>query len=248
MKDRIVCIHSLTAHGVVGLKPFLARLGDAALPVPSLLLSGPGNMPGCRRFDTDLAGLLDSTLAALGSRGERAVVFVGYLANAGQVAVVEDMLDRHRGVVSAVVVDPVSGDDGRAYVSAELIAAWPRLLARATWALPNLTEVELFTGHMGEAGVAALRARWPELKLIVTGWPAGDDVVTRLYDGPGEGVDHRHARVAGSPSGTGDLFAAEWMREVFLRGTPPEAAMGRAAEAVARALRAGGVGTALGGG
>jgi hydroxymethylpyrimidine/phosphomethylpyrimidine kinase len=247
MKDRIVCIHSLTAHGVVGLKPFLARLGDAALPVPSLLLSGPGNMPGCRRFDADLAGLLDSTLAALGARGERAAVFVGYLANAGQVAIVEDMLDRHGGVVSAVVVDPVSGDDGRAYVGAELIAAWPRLLARATWALPNLTEVELFTGQTGEAGVAALRARWPELKLIVTGWPAGDDVVTRLYDGPGEGVEHRQARVAGSPSGTGDLFAAEWMREVFLRGTTPDAAMARAAEAVARALRAGGVGTALGG-
>ena len=26
MKDRIVCIHSLTAHGVVGLKSFLAGL------------------------------------------------------------------------------------------------------------------------------------------------------------------------------------------------------------------------------
>lgn len=248
MRDRIVCIHSLTAHGVVGLKAFMARLGEAALPVPSLLLSGPGNMPGCRRFDYDFAGLLDSTLAALGARGERAVVFVGYLANAGQVAVIEELLDRHCGVVSAVVVDPVSGDDGRAYVGAELIAAWPRLLARATWSLPNLTETELFTGQAGEAGVAALRARWPELKLIVTGWPAGDDVVTRLYEGPGEGVEHRQAREAGSTSGTGDLFAAEWMREVFRRRTPPEAAMGRAAEAVARALRSGGVGTALDGG
>ena len=247
MKDRIVCIHSLTAHGVVGLKSFLARLGEAALPVPSLLLSGPGNMPGCRRFDPDLAGMLDSTLAALGARGERAAVFVGYLANAGQVAIVEELLDRHCGVVSAVVVGPVSGDDGRAYVSAELIAAWPRLLARATWALPNLTEVELFTGQTGEAAVAALRARWPELKLIVTGWPAGDDVVTRLYEGTGDPAEHRQERVAGSPSGTGDLFAAEWMREVFRFDTPPAAAMARAAEAVARALRAGGVGTALGG-
>ena len=245
MKDRIICIHSLTAHGVVGLKSFLARLGEAALPVPSLLLSGPGNMPGCLRFDTDLAGMLDSTLAALGARGERAAVFVGYLANAGQVAIVEECLDRHRDVVSAVVVDPVSGDDGRAYVSAELIAAWPRLLARATWALPNLTEIELFTGQTGEAAVAALRARWPELKLVVTGWPAGDEVVTRLYEGTGDPAEHRQERVAGSPSGTGDLFAAEWMREVFLRGTTPDAAMARAAEAVARALRAGGVGTAL---
>mgnify|MGYP003893176833 CR=1 FL=1 len=172
-----------------------------------------------------MAGLLDSTLAAVAARGERAVVLVGYLANAGQVAVLEELLERHRGAVSAVVVDPVSGDDGRAYVGADLVAAWPRLLARATWALPNLTEVELFTGRTGEAGVAALRGWWPELKLIVTGWPAGDDVVTRLYDGPGEGVEHRQARVAGRPSGTGDLFAAEWMREVFLRGTPPAAAM-----------------------
>jgi pyridoxal/pyridoxine/pyridoxamine kinase len=73
-------------------------------------------------------------------------------------------------------------------------------------------------------------------------------VVTRLYDGPGEGVEHRQARVAGSTSGTGDLFAAEWMREFFRFGTAPAVAMGRAAEAVARALRAGGVGTALGGG
>ena len=247
MTTGIVCIHSLTAHGVVGLKPFLARLGEAALPVPSVLLSGPGNMPGCRRFDTDLAGLLDSTLAAVAARGERAVVFVGYLANAGQVAIVEELLDRHCGVVSAVVVDPVSGDDGRAYVSAELIAAWPRLLARATWALPNLTEVELFTGQTGEAAVAALRERLPHLGLVVTGWPAGDEVVTRLYEGTGDPVEHRQERVAGSTSGTGDLFAAEWMREVFLRGAMPAVAMARAAEAVARALRAGGVGTALGG-
>jgi pyridoxal/pyridoxine/pyridoxamine kinase len=247
MTSRVVCIHSLTAHGVVGLKAFMARLGEAALPVPSLLLTGPGNMPGCRRFDYDFAAMLDGTLAAVAARSERVVVFVGYLANAGQVAVVEAALERHRAIVSAVVVDPVSGDEGRAYVGAELIAAWPRLLARATWALPNLTEVELFTGQTGEAAVAVLRGRLPELRLVVTGWPAGDEVVTRLYEGTGDGVEHRQKRVAGSASGTGDLFAAEWMREVFLLGTTPAMAMTRAAEMVARALHAGGVGKALGG-
>ena len=247
MMSRVVCIHSFTAHGVVGLKAFMARLGEAALPVPSLLLTGPGNMPGCRRFEYDFAAMLDGTLAAVAARSERVVVFVGYLANAGQVAVVEAALERHRAIVSAVVVDPVSGDDGRAYVSAELIAAWPRLLARATWALPNLTEVELFTGQTGEAALAALRERLPHLGLVVTGWPAGDEVVTRLYEGTGDPVEHRQERVAGSTSGTGDLFAAEWMREVFLRGAMPAMAMARAAEVVARALRAGGVGTALGG-
>ena len=96
MTNRIVCIHSLTAHGVVGLKAFLARWGEAALPVPSLLLTGPGNMPGCRRFEYDFAAMLDGTLAAVAARAERVVVFVGYLANAGQVAVVEAALDRLR--------------------------------------------------------------------------------------------------------------------------------------------------------
>jgi pyridoxine kinase len=247
MTNRVVCIHSLTAHGAVGLKPFMARLGEAALPVPSLLLTGPGNMPGCRRFDYDFAAMLDGTLAAVAARSERVVLFVGYLANAGQVAAVENALERHGAVVSTVVVDPVSGDDARAYVSAELIAAWPRLLARATWALPNLTEVELFTGQSGEAAVEVLRARFPDLGLVVTGWPAGAEVVTRLYEGTGNGVEHRQERVAGSASGTGDLFAAEWTREMFLRRAMPAHAMARAAEIVARALRAGGVGTALGG-
>ena len=47
MKDRVVCIHSLTAHGVVGLKSFLARLGEAALPSLTIVLAGllPGGRP-----------------------------------------------------------------------------------------------------------------------------------------------------------------------------------------------------------
>lgn len=238
MIQRILCIHSFTAHGVVGLKPFLSVLGDAVIPVPSLLLTGPGNMPGCRRLDYDFESMLDGALQAAADDGERLVVFVGYLARAGQVETIRALLTRHRAAVSCIVVDPVSGDNGRPYVAPELLAAWPALLAEAAWALPNLTEVELLTNRKGDAAVDAFRERFPALRLVVTGWPAGDGIETRLYDN-GESARHRQRRVAGHHNGTGDLFAAVWMREVFLRGAAPAEAMVGAARLVAARLRSG---------
>ncbi len=235
---KIICIHSLTAHGVVGLKPFLALLGEAALPVPSLLLTGAGNMPGCRRFGYDFAAMLEGTLAAAVAQDESVVMFIGYLGDAAQVDAIAGTLDRYAAKVSAVVVDPVSGDDGRAYVGAELIAAWPRLLARADWAMPNLTEVELLTGRSGEAAVEEMRVQFPRLQMMVTGWPAGDDVATRLYGAEGATAKHVQRRIAGRFNGSGDLFAAAWMREIFFLGATPAEAMARAAGLVANAIRA----------
>lgn len=234
---RIVCVHSLTAHGVVGLKAFVAELGEAVVAVPSLLLTGPGNMPGCRRFDYDFAGMLDGALAAVSARNERAVLFVGYLAHEGQVAVIEAAIERHVTILDAVVIDPVSGDNDRAYVSPALIAAWPRLLARADWALPNATEVALLTGLQRDAGVAALRARYPRLRLIVTGISRENEIATQFYGEDGASQEHLQPRVGGSFSGTGDLFAAVWMREFFVRGASATQAIAAASAAVLARLR-----------
>jgi pyridoxine kinase len=156
-----------------------------------------------------------------------------------QVAAVEAALDHYAAAISALVVDPVSGDDGRAYVAPALIAAWPRLLARADWALPNMTEVALLAGTPGDAGIEALRAAHPQLNLVVTGVTADGEVATRLVTADGARVEHRQPRLAGHVSGTGDLFAAAWVREVFVRGLAPAEALGRAAQAVAAALREG---------
>lgn len=234
---KVLCVHSLAAHGVVGLKPFIATLGESALAVPSLLLTGPGNMPGCRRFTYDFSAMLEGTLAAAAAQGERVVVFVGYLADAEQVTVLEQALERHAETVAALVVDPICGDHGRPYVAPALIAAWPRLLARADWALPNLTEIALLSEKEGEEAVAVLRYRFPRLRLIVTSWPAGGAIATRLYDDGGVAIDFPQPRIAGEFHGTGDLFAAVWTREVFVGGASPGTAIGLAGSAVAQALR-----------
>lgn len=234
---RIVCVHSLAAHGVVGLKAFIAELGEVAVAVPSSLLTGPGNMPGCRRFDYDFAGMLDGALAAVSARNERAVLFVGYLAHEGQVAVIEAAIERHGAILDALVIDPVSGDNDRAYVSPALIAAWPRLLAKADWALPNTTEVALLTGLERDAGVAALRARYPRLRLIVTGVARENEIATQFYGEDGASQEHLQPRIGGAFSGTGDLFAAVWMREFFVRGVKSAEAIGTASAAVLARLR-----------
>lgn len=230
---RFVCVHSLTGLGVVGLKPFFARLGDAVLPVPSLLLSGPGNMAGCRRVPVDLEAMMDGVLAALGTRGERAVLFVGYLAGAEQVSVIERILDRHAAAVAELVVDPVCGDRGRAYVSAELVAAWPRLLARADWALPNVTEVELLGAGRG---LAALR-EWTRHGVVVTGAFEHGVVTTRISPRGGEAFAHAQRAVPGHFNGTGDLFAAEWLRQRWVEGVTDADATRLAADHVAAVLR-----------
>lgn len=235
---RMVCVHSLAAHGDVGLKPFLSVWGGAVAPVPSLLLTGPGDMPGCRRFDTDVAGMLDGTLTAAAERGEHPAVFVGYLASAVQVDAICSVLDRHEGRIGGLIVDPVSGDHGRAYVARDLIAAWPRLLERAVVALPNVTEVELLAEAAGDDGVEVLRTRFPRLRLIVTGWTEGDHTATRYYHPDGDVSVHAQRTVPAPWQGAGDLFAALWTYHTMVQGDSPALAMRAAAAGVGEALRA----------
>jgi pyridoxal/pyridoxine/pyridoxamine kinase len=232
---RIVCLHSFTAVGAVGLRPYLEVLGKACLPVPTVVLTGPGNLPGVRRQALDAASLLDGVLSHLGGAGERVVVLIGYLASGAQVEPLRRVVEAHRGAVDALVIDPICGDDGRAYVAEELVAAWSGLLVAADWALPNATEVELLAGVKGVRSVEAFRRRWPRPGLIVTGVTEGSEVVTRLRAGS-VSAEHRQARLAGGGSGTGDLFGAWWVRRRWLEGDGPAEAMAEAARRVAIAI------------
>jgi pyridoxal/pyridoxine/pyridoxamine kinase len=218
---KILCVHSLTVHGTVGLKPFLAALGAHCLPVPSLLLTGPGDMPGVRRIEPDFATLLDGALAACAARSERVVLVCGYLAQAGQIDTVLAAIERYREIIIEQVIDPVSGDHGRAYVGADLLAAWPRLLAVADWALPNRTELNLLGGQPDDSAWETWRTRFPALSLVVTSWEETETHITiRLFHRNNE-QRCNHERLPGRYNGSGDLFAARWMRARYLSGLDP---------------------------
>lgn len=237
--NSFLCIHSLTAHGSVGLKAFISTLGEHCLPVPSLLLTGPGNMPGYQRFEYDFESMLRGALAAAIAHGEQLTVFVGYLAHAEQVRVVARALDDHAAAVSATWVDPVCGDHGRAYVSGALIAAWPLLVERAAWVFPNVTEVELLAGASGEGALRALTERFPTASFVVTGRECGTQIETRLLRPARADHVYCQAAIPGRFSGTGDLFAAAFARAVLLEAQTPEAALAAAGSCVAEGIRNG---------
>jgi pyridoxal/pyridoxine/pyridoxamine kinase len=200
-------------------------------------------MPGVRRQAAALPSLLDGALAAL-VPGETVVLVVGYLANAAQVDAVVELVATHRARIRELVVDPVSGDEGRPYVAPELVAAWPRLVALADWALPNHTELGLLTGRASHNTadsefVAAWRESFPSTNLLVTGWPESETQVgTRLYPVSGDTARSAQPREPGRFNGSGDLFAALWLRARLISGLAPAPAAELAAAGVRAAILA----------
>jgi pyridoxal/pyridoxine/pyridoxamine kinase len=230
----LVCLHSLASAGMVGLRPFLRIWGEELRPVPTLLLNAPGDHPHCRRFGLPLAAHFESVLAL---DDEPVAVFVGYLASDTQLTEVVGVLDRHPKRIARVIVDPVSGDQGRAYVAPDLIAAWPQLLERADLAFPNATELSLIVPGGPHDAIDRWRDRFPRLDTIVTGVPVGGHSLRSVLHRPGRPafwVDH--LRRPGHYRGTGDAFAAVCLHEHLARHIPLEPAIAIAASRVSRGI------------
>ena len=77
------------------------------------------------------------------------------------------------------------------------------------------------------------------MQLVVTGWLREKEIATRLYASDGTVKEHAQPRIGGHFSGTGDLFAAAWMRDVFLLGASPALAIASASSAVMTGLQLG---------
>ncbi len=74
---KIVAVNSLPALGHAGLKAVISVLGTQTVTVPTLLLSGTGNMPGHRRVAVPLEELLYSTFELL--KEEKIILYIGML-------------------------------------------------------------------------------------------------------------------------------------------------------------------------
>lgn len=223
---KILCINSLPAYGNAGLKCALAILQTAAVPVPSLVLSGLGNLPGHQRFPYPFAANLAATLQHLSDHEPNFAVSIGYLGSADQPAQIAELLAGRRSQIQGILIDPVCGDQGRAYVSEELIANWSHLLALADWATPNATEALLLGGHPNLAeAIAALQTRYPHTHWVVTSYPLGQQKISNRWYHPQGWADWPQTQISGQISGAGDAFASFLARSLFLEKQPPAAAL-----------------------
>ena len=215
---KILCIHDLSGMGRCSLAvilPVLSVMGCQPVALPTVVLSThTGGLGTPARLDGAAYGL-----AALEHYRELGVefdcIYTGYLGGEEQVALAEKAFDLWPA--ARKVVDPVMGDNGKAYstVTPALIDRMRGLCRRADLILPNATEAALLLGrpYAEPAGPEDAKALADAVQqalgcknAVVTGMPIG----RYLYcAGAGEeAFACRQLHAERSFPGTGDLFGA----------------------------------------
>jgi len=220
-QKKIAVINDMTGFGRCSLAaeiPVISRLGVQCCAVPTAILSNHTGFESCflddytRHFReyTDQWKKLDLRFQG---------ILTGFLGSAEQFALVGEFLDAFVSPDTVICVDPVMGDNGRAYRSytPEMCSAMGDLVRRAHIITPNLTEACLLAGTEYHGGVwhrrelldllSALRALGPE-KIVITGIPQGEYVANLVSQGDAPPRLLRQHRIGESRSGVGDVFSA----------------------------------------
>ncbi|MEZ5839164.1 MAG: pyridoxal kinase PdxY [Hyphomicrobiales bacterium] len=252
-RPAVIVISSLVARGGVGLRAAgfaLERLGFPVWQVPTIMLPyHPGHGPAHRIVPAaaDFAAILDD-LAASPWLGEVGAVLSGYLGAAGQAEAVARFVGAVKAANPAAIYccDPVVGDDGGLYVSADTAAAIrDRLVPVADIATPNRFELSWLAGRDcpdNTALVEAAKALGPARVLVSSAHAMMRGAMATLLVGDGAPIVAEHQAVPNAPHGPGDLLAALFLA-ARLAGASGETALARstsaAFEMVARSARAG---------
>ncbi|MEM9339221.1 MAG: PfkB family carbohydrate kinase [Bacteroidota bacterium] len=232
---KVVAITSLPTVGNAGLKNMMSILGTRLLPVPTLLISGLGNMEGHRRFDVPFEELLHETFAMAERQGYQLIVYVGYLHQASQVDAILRTIEKFSERITSIIIDPVCGDNGQAYINQDIIDRLPKLLKKADWAFPNETEVRILSGFdyasdLGLLQKSLLKAH-PAMRLITTGVKDKEKIYNEFRFGPTE-YRTEHRLIYQPVSGTGDAFVALFILMHFFQHEDIEEALLQAGDAV----------------
>lgn len=219
----ILSFQSEVVYGHVGqgaARFALQRLGHEVWALPTVLLSSHAGYPrveGEAISAERLRRLLDG-LSANGWLGQCDAILSGYLGHAEQAEVIADaVVEVKRMNANAVFcLDPVIGDDGRAYAKPGVAEAMARLLLPlADIVMPNTFELVTLSGlpvrNAEDARAAALRLGRP----LVAATSIPDDtehigIVTATRDECWFASAPRFAQV---PHGGGDLFAALFLAQ-----------------------------------
>ena len=242
---KVLCIHDLSGVGRCSLAvilPVLSVMGVQPVALPTVVLSThtggfgtPARLDGC---DYGMAALEHYRELGL----EFDCIYTGYLGGEVQAAIAEKAFDLWPAAKK--VVDPVMGDNGKAYstVTPEFIDRMRTLCQRADLILPNVTEAglllrkEMFPENFDEAGAQALADELTTLApdAIVTGVAMG-----KYIGCAGAGRDRfviKKLHIERSFPGTGDLYGAVLIGSL-IQGNVMSAAADNAAEFVSLAIQ-----------
>lgn len=251
---RVAVINDICGLGRCSLAaalPVLSVLGHQCCAAPTAVLT---NQTGYDSYALlDCGPLLRRFPEEWRKRGLRLdAICTGFCASPEQVMAARELIEAFRSPDTLVLVDPVLGDHGKLYpvIDPPLQEAIAALALVADVLTPNVTEACVLTGESwavfetGDTGAqlaclhrmgAALLAGGAKI-VCITGWRRAGEVCTLAFREGGCSVFASPA-VAGSYSGTGDLFAAA-LCGLLLRGAALEDAVARTIRFLEASLRA----------
>ena len=248
---RAAVIHDLSGFGRCSLTeviPILSVMGVQCCPLPTAFLSThTGGFQGFTFLDmTEELPRAAAHWKSLGLTFQ--AIYSGFLGSERQIGIVADFIRDFRGPDTLVVVDPVMGDDGRAYqtYTPAMCAGMARLAEVADVITPNLTEAAFLLGRpyeecTGGDGFESREARLRELAEALSLGGRRPVALTGASLAPGRTgamcFDARTGRteavqaefVAHPLHGTGDIFASV-LTGGLLQGNSLREAAGRAVE------------------
>jgi pyridoxine kinase len=217
---KILAISSLPAHKTAGLKAMISILGSSILPVPSVVLSGVNSFAEIVKQKIEIKPLIESSLQIALNESHNIYLFVGYLLDYKDILIVKDFIIKNKHHFAGIIVDPISGDNDKPYISQTLINEWPELLRYADMAFPNITELKIYSGlksmddHISNH-LSAFEARYPDLKYIVTSY-IDDNIKGVLFKEYNSRTIIRHRYFKAHIDGSGDVFASYFIKYYYI--------------------------------
>jgi len=228
----IVSISSRISRGYIGntASAFAARrLGIDVWEVPTVMWAhhpGHGKPSGMVTPATDMAEML-TAFERPEWRKSIDLVMTGYFRDAAQVNAAADFIKRLHDARQQfqVLVDPVCGDAGGAYVAEEVVTAMRNvLLPLADTITPNRFELDILTGDVSPDNTSLLhaaRSLGADNVVVTTAFPETLGIGNLLVERKTATL-HETQAFPEPPHGTGDLFAGVFAARI-LKSSPRDA-------------------------
>lgn len=247
---RVLAIHDMCSFGRCSLTaaiPVISAMGMQVCPFPTALFSN--NLTYGDYTFTDFTPYMNGFMDKWQQLGlSYDAIYSGFLADAGQIAIVSDAIRRFASSDTLVVVDPAMADNGALYpvFTPDIVTEMRKLICHATIITPNYTEACLlldtpYTEAIPQTKyMMSLCQKLADLgpkQIVITSVPAPhEEIKVVSYDTKTASFDECTAsRIPFSTCGTGDLFASV-LTGAMLNGSTLHGAVEKAMHFVSRSI------------
>lgn len=248
MNKRILTMQDLSCVGQCSLTvalPILSAYGVEACVLPTAVLSNHTMFKSWSYLD--LTPEIKNIYENWTTNGFKFDAFLlGYLGKATLMDLAEECFDSFSADGAKIIIDPVFGDNGKLYGGFDLdyVAAMRKLIRRADFILPNVTEACFLTDTPYRSDYDAefvikleeKLAKLTDAKIIITGAEIGGDICEIIY-GKNKVDILTHELLPVKKHGTGDIFASVFTAKI-LNGCSVKDACQAAAVFVADCIKA----------